>query len=455
MKRDYYLWLTGTTADQFANSIRSLVLPIIVVAITGSVTAAGTLEATSKVIFAVLALFGGVLVDRIDRRTGIYARAAIGCLVWLAATILLAIGQLTYPVLFSLVVIATLTEAMFGFADDAALRSIVTEDRAFASAQSVIQARRAIISLLGGPVGGLLYAAFSWLPFGVTAGALALLGTTAVLIKTNLSADVGVTAPASEGAVEDNQAREDECESDADELRDAGAVGSSSDASEEVKAEEKKGSVSQGIVSVWKDLAEGFKLVFSDAVKRPIALVSAIMGFSSTLMMTLVIYRLIQLEYTAFQISLVEVAAAIGMFIGAPASGILMRKVPTGRLVIAILAVISFDFFAFALAPSYNFLFIWFAVYGLCMPIVSAPMLGYFYARTPQNMQGRSAAIMTVAGMGLAAFAPVVSGILVSSNKQIPGLLGGAILMSISALILLSSPKVRQIGLPEAWSSNS
>lgn len=443
MRRDYYLWLAGTTADQFANSIRSLVLPIIVVAITGSVTAAGTLETTSKVIFVVLALFGGVLVDRIDRRTGIYLRAGIGCVVWLTATLLLATGNLTYPVLFVLVVIAALTEAMFGFADDAALRSIVTDDRAFASAQTVIQARRAIINLLGGPVGGLLYAALNWLPFGVTAGALALLGTTAMLIKTNLSADAGAEAPSCESA------------EDVDELAEKAVAEGLAAAAGAVTPEEKKRSVSRGIISVWSDLTGGFRLVFFDAVKRPIALVSALMGFSSTLMMTLVIYRLIQLQYTAFQISLIEMAAAIGMFIGAPLSGVLMQRVPTGRLVIAALAVISLDFFAFALAPGYGFLFVWFAIYGLCMPIVSAPMLGYFYARTPQSMQGRSAAIMTVAGTGIGAFAPVVSGGLVAAGRQVPGLFAGAILMSICAIILLASPKVRGIGLPEAWASAS
>lgn len=459
MKRDYYLWLAGTTADQFANSIRSLVLPIIVVAITGSVTAAGTLETTSKVIFVVLALFGGVIVDRIDRRTGIYLRAGIGCLVWLVATVLLATGSLTYPVLFALVVIAALTESLFGFADDAALRSIVTDDKEFASAQSVIQARRAIINLLGGPVGGLLYAAFTWLPFGVTAGALALLGTTAMAIKTNLS----VQSDSGKSAERAGQAAGAEGEPAA-----AVATGGAEeelgteDRSAEVGSEGLSGSAARskrsiigGIAAVWRDLAGGFRLVFFDAVKRPIALVSALMGFSSTLMMTLIIYRLIELGYTAFQISLVEVAAAVGMLIGAPLSGLLMQKVPTGRLTIITLAVIAADFFAFAVAPTYGFLFIWFPIYGLCMPIISAPMLGYFYARTPQAMQGRSAAIMTVAGMGLGAFAPAVSGALVAAGRQVPGLVAGATLMTLCALIFLASPRVRSIGLPGQWAEQA
>lgn len=342
-------------------------------------------------------------------------------MVWFIATILLATGNLNYSVLFGIVIIAALSEAMFGFADDAVLRSIVTEDKAFAAAQSVNQARRAIINLLGGPVGGLLYATLHWLPFGVTAGALLLLGTAAMLIKTNLSVveeTEGNTAPA-----------------------------------ETVSAEKQKVLLSQGIISVWKDLTGGFQLVFFDAVKRPIAIVSALMGFSSTLVMTLIIYKLIELHYTAFQISLVEVAAAIGMLVGASLSGILMNKISTGFLVIATLIVICLDFFAFALLPSYGFLFVWFAIYGLCMPIVSAPMLGYFYARTPSAMQGRSAAIMTVFGMGIGSFAPVVSGALVTAGHQIPGLFTGAILMAICVAVFCASAKVRGIGLPETWAS--
>ncbi|WP_353065473.1 hypothetical protein [Arcanobacterium hippocoleae] len=82
---------------------------------------------------------------------------------------------------------------------------------------------------------------------------------------------------------------------------------------------------------------------------------------------------------------------------------------------------------------------------------MSAPMLGYFYERTPQEMQGRSAAIMTVAGMGIGAFAPLVSAWLVAANQQISGFIGGGVLMGICAVIFLLSHKVRGIGLPETW----
>ncbi|MDR6939698.1 hypothetical protein [Arcanobacterium hippocoleae] len=76
---------------------------------------------------------------------------------------------------------------------------------------------------------------------------------------------------------------------------------------------------------------------------------------------------------------------------------------------------------------------------------MSAPMLGYFYARTPQEMQGRSA------GMGIGAFAPLVSAWLVAANQQISGFIGGGVLMGICAVIFLVSHKVRGIGLPETW----
>lgn len=439
-KRDYYLWLAGTTADQFANSMRSLVLPIIVVAITGSVTAAGGLETASKIVFVVLALFGGVLTDRINRRTGMLLRAGLGFVVWLAATVLLATGTLTYPVLFALVIIAAITEAMFGFADDAALRSIVTEDQAFASAQSVIQARRAVINLLGGPVGGLLYAAFAWLPFGVTAGALALLGACALMFHTDLRLSAAQEAAEAAGETEVGQAGEVAAE----------------EVAGEKGAEENSGASrpAQGIAGVFSNIAAGFKLVFFDAVKRPIAIASALMGFATTLIMTLVVYQLIQAHYTAFQISLVEVAAAIGMFIGAPLSGIAVQKLPTGRLVIAVLTAMALTFLGLALVPTYYFMFLWFSLYGLCMPLVSAPMLGYFYARTPPEMQGRSAAIMTVAGMGIGSFAPLASGALAAGGSYATGYYLAAGLMGLCALLFAASTKVRAIGRPETWAEN-
>ncbi|XCB28908.1 hypothetical protein RQN30_06330 [Arcanobacterium hippocoleae] len=93
---------------------------------------------------------------------------------------------------------------------------------------------------------------------------------------------------------------------------------------------------------------------------------------------------------------------------------------------------------------------------------MSAPMLGYFYARTPQEMQGRSAAIMTVAGMGIGAFAPLVSAWLVAANQQISGFIGGGVLMGICAVIFFSRIKCAELACPKpgpskpkAWQSES
>lgn len=68
-RRDYGLWLGASTADMLARSCQEVALPFVVFSLTASTASTGVVHQTAGMIaFLRFALFGGVLVDRVDRR---------------------------------------------------------------------------------------------------------------------------------------------------------------------------------------------------------------------------------------------------------------------------------------------------------------------------------------------------------------------------------------------------
>ncbi|MBF9336196.1 MFS transporter [Microbacterium lacticum] len=69
MKRVAVIYLASYTISLFGNSIAAVALPLIVLATTGNVFGAGLLALASGIPSVLGGLFGGVLIDRVNRRT--------------------------------------------------------------------------------------------------------------------------------------------------------------------------------------------------------------------------------------------------------------------------------------------------------------------------------------------------------------------------------------------------
>lgn len=74
-RRDYGLWLGASTADMLARPCQEVALPFVVFSLTASTfsltastASTGVVQTAGMIAFLRFALFGGVLVDRVDRR---------------------------------------------------------------------------------------------------------------------------------------------------------------------------------------------------------------------------------------------------------------------------------------------------------------------------------------------------------------------------------------------------
>lgn len=73
-RRDYGLWLGASTADMLARPCQEVALPFVVFSLTASTASTGVVQTAGMIAFLRFALFGGALVDRVDRRAAMIAR---------------------------------------------------------------------------------------------------------------------------------------------------------------------------------------------------------------------------------------------------------------------------------------------------------------------------------------------------------------------------------------------
>ncbi|MFD1146168.1 MFS transporter [Saccharothrix hoggarensis] len=166
--RDFRLVWAGQTLSSFGNGVSQLAYPLLMLALTGSATAAGALAAVRAVPYLVLGLPAGALVDRWDRR-----RTMVWCDLGRAATmasvpVALLFGVLTPAHLFATGLVGGVLHVFFSAAENAVLPNVVGKDH-LTTAVSTVETAQAATGVLAGPVGGLLLQLSRGLPFVVDA----------------------------------------------------------------------------------------------------------------------------------------------------------------------------------------------------------------------------------------------------------------------------------------------
>ena len=166
--RDFTILWTGQTVSDLGSNVSMFVFPLVAYALSGSALWAAVVEAAFLLGMCGALLPAGVLADRVDRRLLMRTASGAGVVLYASLAVAGALGALTIP---HLAVVALLTGVAGGIAAPAemsAIRSVVSPDE-LSTALSQSQARQHIAALVGGPLGGILYAITRWLPFAFDA----------------------------------------------------------------------------------------------------------------------------------------------------------------------------------------------------------------------------------------------------------------------------------------------
>jgi len=166
--RDFTILWTGETISELGSAMSLFVFPLIGYHLTGSTLVSALLEAAALFGLAAMLLPAGILADRYDRRTLMLLASATGAVLYGSLAVAGWLGALTVPHLAVVALLTGVAQGVFQPSQIGAIRAVVSEEE-LPTAYSQNQARQHIASLLGAPLGGLLYAVRAWAPFLVDA----------------------------------------------------------------------------------------------------------------------------------------------------------------------------------------------------------------------------------------------------------------------------------------------
>ncbi len=396
--RDFTILWTGETISELGSAMSLFVFPLIGYHLTGSTLVSALLEAAALFGLAAMLLPAGILADRYDRRTLMLLASATGAVLYGSLAVAGWLGALTVPHLAVVALLTGVAQGVFQPSQIGAIRAVVSDEE-LPTAYSQNQARQHIASLLGAPLGGLLYAVRAWAPFLVDAVTYGVSCFTLSRLRTDLRPKPREGAP----------------------------------------------------VSPREQVKEGFRFIWHQPFFRTLLVWSGLCNLLVNACFFVVTMRLIRDGYPPAQIGLVSTAAGIGGILGALAAPSLINRTRTGVLTVAVawmcvLPLLPLVWWSTPLAACTSVFFLL-----LLNPAGNAGIGSYRAAMTPDDLQGRVGSAMAFVSMGVMPFAPLVGGWMLS---DLGGSLAIALLVcatALAALVPTLSRTIRSVPRPAQW----
>ncbi|QBX55785.1 MFS transporter [Nocardioides seonyuensis] len=394
--RDFTVLWVGDTVSELGSALSMFVFPLIGYALSGSAVVAALVEAAYLGGLCAMLLPAGVLADRLDRRRIMLVASGTGCAAYTSLAVAGALGSLTLPHLVAVALVSGVAAGAFNPAQTSAIRSVVsTEDLPTALSQN--QARQHVASLVGGPLGGALYAVTRWLPFAVDAITFAIACATVSRVRTDLSAPHRRREP----------------------LR--------------------------------TQLREGFAFMWARPFFRTLLAWAALANLVTNAIFFVVILRMVQDGVPAAQIGLVSTAAGVGGIIGAALAPSLIHRMPTGLLTVTIgwmccLPLVPLIWYASPWAACASTFFLL-----LLNPVGNAGISSYRMALTPDHLQGRVASTSQFVSMSVMPLAPLLGGWLLEHHGGTTTMTALVAAAALLAVLLTASRSIRSVPRPSEW----
>ncbi len=397
--RDFTILWVGETINELGTAMSMFAFPLLAYALTGSAVTTAVVEALFLGGLVVMLLPAGVIADRVDRRTIMVSASAAGLVGYTSLAVAGVLGHLTLPHVAAVALTSGVASGVFQPAQRSALRTVVaTEDLPTALSQD--QARQHVASLLGGPLGGALYAVARWVPFAADAATYAVSCFTLSRLRTDLSAPPRAT---------------------------------------------KRHPLA--------DLREGFSFLWRWRFTRVLTAWATLANLLGNALFFAVILMMVKEGFPPAMIGLTSTAAGLGGILGAVVAPWIIDRMPTGRLTVAIawMTVLPVLPLLWSVHP-YVVAASLFALL-LMNPAGNAGISSYRFAKTPDELQGRVSSASQFCSMLLMPLSPVLGGgLLEHAGAQTTVV----VLVAASALLALVptlSRSIRSVPRPAVWAA--
>lgn len=395
-QRDYMLLWSGQVASTLGGSASGIVVPLLVLAMTGSASAAGIASALGIVPYLVLSLPVGVLVDRWHRQRVMVVcdiGRALACGVLVAA---LLFDALTLPLLYGVVVVQGVCMVFFNLAEVAALpRVVATAQLPQAIAQN--QAGHSGAAIAGPALGTwMLQQGGRSLPFAADALGHLVSAWCVWRLRTPLASAQPADAPRN------------------------------------LRAE----------------MAVGLRWLWQQPLVRRIAVITSLSNFVMAAAPLLVIVLAKDFGASEAQIGLVFSAGGLGGLLGALAGGWFARRFSFGQVIAGVLAVQALMLPLMVVAPGAWTLGVVYAVLAFCGPVYNVVQLSRRLAMIPDGLQGRVNSAFRFAANVLYPVGAALCGWLAEHHGPGVAAFFFTVVMAGLAVAAVASQVIRREGLP-------
>ncbi len=394
--RDFTVLWIGQTVSELGTRVSMFVFPLITFAVTGSVLVAGLVGAVEMLGLTAALLPAGVLADRVDRRLLLRAASGSGALLYASLGVAALLDAVTLPHLLLVAFTSGAAAGVFAPTEMSAVRTVVPRDQ-LPTALSQNQARQHVAGLVGGPLGGAMYAVAQWLPFAFDAVTYAVSWVLLGRLRTDLS-----PTPGPRGAP-------------------------------------------------LADLKHGVRYVARHPLFRTLTCWAFLTNLTINALFTVAILRMVEGGVDPWQIGLVEAAAAAAGILGAVLAPWVIDRVPTGWLTIAV---------AWSPLPLVVPMATWahpavvagaLALVVLLNPIGNAGMSSYRLTVTPDDLVGRVQSATQFVSMASLPLAPLLGAGLLAALGGPRALLVAGLLCGLVALVPTMARTVRSVPRPAQW----
>ena len=166
--RDFALLQAGQLLSSFGSATTALAYPLLVLAIGGSAAEAGLVSFAGLGAVALFSLPAGVAADRWSRRRVMIGADAVRALAVAGLGLAVVAWSAPLPAIVAVAAVEGAGTAFFWSGLAGALRSVVPPAQLQAAA-GLQEARRAVVRIGGGPLGGILFGVGRAVPFLVDA----------------------------------------------------------------------------------------------------------------------------------------------------------------------------------------------------------------------------------------------------------------------------------------------
>ncbi|TMM12047.1 MAG: MFS transporter [Actinobacteria bacterium] len=386
--RDFLLLQAGQVLSTIGSESTVIAYPLVVLALTHSPAKAGIVGFARIVPWALFGLLAGLAVDRLPRKAMMITSDIVRAFAVGSIAIAAAIGHLTFAHIAAVAFVEGSMYVFFNIAEVGALRSVVSTEQ-LPTAAAAEQARYSTVTIVAPPLGGSLFGLGRALPF--VAGALSPAFSLATLLS--------IRTPF-----------EEERERDESPLR--------------------------------TQLAEGFRFLWRHPFIRACALFATWTNlvFEGIVLAVIVVAR--RQGLSSGEIGALIAGLGVFSLLGSAAAPRLHRLMSMRAIVVAGFWA-QLTVAAFLAYPSVYVLVGSIAPFAFFVPTLTAVVIGYRVAVTPDRLTGRVNAIARSIALCGAPLGPLAAGLLLGSFSPRTAVAVFTALLVVLAVAGSLSPSIR------------